>query len=52
LGPRTSYFELLGDIADLAAMESHPLVSFETLGESNLIAKLRLWLHLDKKPKT
>ncbi len=26
-------FELLGDIADFAVIETHPLVSFETLGE-------------------
>ncbi len=25
-------FELLGDMADFAAVETHPLVSFETLG--------------------
>ena len=26
-------FELLGDMADFAAIDTHPLVSFETLGE-------------------
>src|SRR5215211_6733180 len=26
-------FELLGDIADFAVVETHPLVSFETLGK-------------------
>jgi hypothetical protein len=27
------YFELLGDLADFAVVETHPLVSFETLGK-------------------
>jgi hypothetical protein len=26
-------FEVLGDIADFAVVETHPLVSFETLGK-------------------
>jgi hypothetical protein len=33
VGSEVEAFELLGDIADFAVIETHPLVAFETLGK-------------------